>query len=304
SGTNTTLSFPNPVTLSPGTYAIVLNETSGMDPDNYFTWRFVRDDAVGDNDDETQMYTYDWFSSWVASGLGDLFFSYEFVRLNDTDSSKLKNYNTTPEEIDLKFNGTPVTKFTDNYLPLDGIIAEFTSNRSITFDMSYNINYRSNSNPLTLFTELSVNNGSSSTWNNSFTHTTAPSGSFNLNQRNYTIYNLPTDWNETAIYQNGSNYLGSFTYSNGSDQLILHLDQDFNASTWSLQFTSPNYVDTLSLKQNGKVISTPYVVNSSDLLTVTTLLPSLSYTGLNASLFINDFNSALVYSNISECSRI
>ncbi|MHA2276480.1 MAG: hypothetical protein ACXAC2_11960, partial [Candidatus Kariarchaeaceae archaeon] len=297
--TNTTLSFPNPVTLSPGTYAIVLNETSGMDPDNYFTWRFVRDDAVGDNDDETQMYTYDWFSSWVASGLGDLFFSYEFVRLNDTDSSKLKNYNTTPEEIDLKFNGTPVTKFTDNYLPLDGIIAEFTSNRSITFDMSYNINYRSNSNPLTLFTELSVNNGSSSTWNNSFTHTTAPSGSFNLNQRNYTIYNLPTDWNETAIYQNGSNYLGSFTYSNGSDQLILHLDQDFNASTWSLQFTSPNYVDTLSLKQNGKVISTPYVVNSSDLLTVTTLLPSLSYTGLNASLFINDFNSALVYSNIS-----
>ncbi|MHA2032476.1 MAG: hypothetical protein ACW99Q_24155, partial [Candidatus Kariarchaeaceae archaeon] len=306
SGTNTTLSFPYPVTLSQGTYVIVLNETSAMDPDNYFTWRFVRDDAVGDNDDETQMYRYVWLSSWTAFGIGDLFFSYEYIKLNDTDSSQLKNYNTTPEEINLQYNGTSITSFTDNNLLLDGSTAEFTSNTSAIFDLSYIIEYNSNNNPINLSTSFLVNNGTVPSWNNTFTHDEIPTGAYSVSQRNITIFNLLTDWNSTNVYQNNSLFTdspdsnSSLSYINGTSSLIIHLDQQLDSFEWLIQFISPNYIQSLDLLQNGAQLLSPnYQINSSDTLTINANMDS-SVSGFNGSLLIYDLNDILNHSQLDE----
>jgi hypothetical protein len=240
-------SFNNPVTLTKGTYAIVLNQTN--DEINSTTdqkrWYYV-DDAVNGNN--SQMWAWvNFLTMWTVpvGPAGDLLFEYEYIVLNDTTSLVPKEYLNSPKEVELTYNGTSLTAFTGNNLLLDGTIAEFVSNTSVNFDLFYSINYASNNNPISLITSFSVSNGTNSFWNNSFTHTGAPSGLFNVNQRNYTIYNLPSDWNQTAIYQNTSTFPGSFTYTNGSDELIIHLNQDINASSWLLQFTSPNYIDSL-----------------------------------------------------------
>ncbi|MHA1982837.1 MAG: hypothetical protein ACW967_00685 [Candidatus Hodarchaeales archaeon] len=296
-GTNTTLDFLNPVTLTAGTYAIVLNETSQEIGESYFRYRYV-DDITGDGGvNESQMWTKIWQSpTWAIFG-GDLIFSYEYNPLNPSDHSQLRQY-SSPQEIQLKYNNTELTSFSDNNLLLSGDFAEFTSNSSIIFDLNYKINYESMINPVTLSTILSVDNGTQPYWNNSFSHNgIIPNGSYEINKRNYTIYNLPGDWENIKLEQDGTDF-NSLTYTNGSSELILHLNQDLNPYSWFLQFTSPNYLADFTLKQNGSPLSAPYQVYTSDILTVIANLSSSSYNGKNASLIISDFNNILNYTEL------
>ena len=296
-GQNITASFSNPITLTKGTYHIVLNDTSTGSEFDFFQYYYVMDST--DGDDESSMNRVGWAGGGWTTTTGDLYFSYEYIQLNDTDSSQLKEYITNPEEVGLTYNGTSITTFSGNNLLLDGDIAEFTSNTSVTFDLQYIINYDSNLNGINnLLTYLNVNNGSLPIWNNSFVNNEISAGSYSISQRNLTIYDISSDWNNTAIYRNESDYLGSYSYSNGSDKLILHLDQLTNPYSWILQFTSPNYLNSLDIQQNGNSIFAPYQVNSSDTLSVIANLSTTAYTGKNASLMIYDFNSKLNYTEI------
>ncbi|MHA2276328.1 MAG: hypothetical protein ACXAC2_11195, partial [Candidatus Kariarchaeaceae archaeon] len=181
---------------------------------------------------------------------------------------------------------------------MDGNLAEFTVNSSVSFDLKYNINFESSISPITLSTTMSIDNGTSPHWNNSFTHNEIPNGSYTVNQRNFTIYNLPEDWEKIVVEQNGSDF-SSLTYTNGSSELILHLNQDLDPYSWFLQFTSPNYLADFTLKQNGSPLSAPYQVYTSDILTVIANLSSSSYDGKNASLIIYDFNNKLNYTELN-----
>ncbi|OLS22520.1 MAG: hypothetical protein HeimC3_30610 [Candidatus Heimdallarchaeota archaeon LC_3] len=71
-----------------------------------------------------------------------MLFKYEFIRLNDTNSSQVKNY-ISPQEIDLKINSIPILGLLTNNLPLDQNLVVFSSNESITFNFSQNVIYHS-----------------------------------------------------------------------------------------------------------------------------------------------------------------
>ncbi|OLS20788.1 MAG: hypothetical protein HeimC3_39040, partial [Candidatus Heimdallarchaeota archaeon LC_3] len=307
SGQNVTVSFSNPITLTKGTYHIVLNDTSSGSEFDWFDYYYIKDTgSPADNDDEANMYRIGWAGGgWTATN-GDLYFSYEFIQLNDTDSSQLKEYITSPEEVDLSYNGTSLTAFSSSNLLLNGNIAEFDSNTSVTFDLQYTINYNSDSNPINLTTSFLIINGSSPIWNNSFTHNSIPSGSYTVSKRNITVYDVPIDWNGTNIYQNNSLFTddpdsnSSISYTNGSSILKIQLDQQMDTYNWLIQFNSPNYINSLTLIQNNSQILAPrYQINSSDTLTINADLNS-SLSGTNGSLFIYDYNDVLNHSQIDQ----
>ncbi|MHA2101771.1 MAG: hypothetical protein ACW99A_24245 [Candidatus Kariarchaeaceae archaeon] len=121
-GTNSTLSFSQPITLTAGSYAIVLTETSNEDDENIFRYKYMRDDSYGDLDNETQMWQKSWGGSWALVSR-DLFFSYQYIALNPSDYSQPKQY-SSPTEVNLLYSK-------------NGNSLDFTSDSPVTFDLSY-----------------------------------------------------------------------------------------------------------------------------------------------------------------------
>ncbi|MHA2365669.1 MAG: hypothetical protein ACXAC7_17055, partial [Candidatus Hodarchaeales archaeon] len=97
-------SFDNPVTLIPGTYAIVMLDTASTHNDfDYYNWYFVED---SNNINNSIMWKYSWSGTWGAyTPASDLLFEYEFIRLNDSDTSQRLVYDS-PLEVNLTYNGS------------------------------------------------------------------------------------------------------------------------------------------------------------------------------------------------------
>ncbi|MHA2365670.1 MAG: hypothetical protein ACXAC7_17060 [Candidatus Hodarchaeales archaeon] len=164
--------FDNPVTLTPGTYAIVMLDTAAThDGFDFYNWYFVED---SNNINNSVMWKYSWSGTWGAySPASDLLFEYEFIRLNDSDTSQRLVYDS-PLEVNLTYNGS----LTDNMLLLNSSTAFFSSNVSVVFNFTYSVLYAKVSNPFSASTEYFIANNSLGIWNVSASQTSAPSGSF------------------------------------------------------------------------------------------------------------------------------
>ena len=299
----TELTFPTPVTLSAGVYAIVLNETSALDT-FYYIWYYVKDSgSQSDNLNESTMWIKSWIGTWTSTFLpGDLLFEYEYVQLEDTNPTAYKTF-SSPASVDLKYNGTAVSTG-QNSLLLNGTRAYFTSNVSVTFDVTYRIFYRALGNPYATTTSFDVTNSTVVRWNLTMSHEAVPTGTYQLVNRTLTFYNLAPDWNATLIRRNTTNYSTApetdttkVTYSNGSATLLINIMTNIEqASDWLIQFEAPNYLTSVTLKQNGTtVLSRPYEINTTDTLKVEGTLSKTSVNEKNATLLIYDANSVLNY---------
>jgi hypothetical protein len=145
-----------------------------------------------------------------------------------------------------------------------------------------------------VLTDFTIDNHTLPTWGSGFTHPSSPSGTFTINSRNITIFNIPLDWKGIKVDQNGNTYSSdpdndaNILYTNETSELTLSLGEDTNSYSWLVQFVSPNYINSLTLKENDlTVLNSPYKITSTDTLRIIANMDT-SDPDSNGSLFIFD----------------
>ncbi len=305
------LKYNNPVTLKKGTYYVVLNQTSPRDcggtNNGCFIWKYANDDSNNPNNTKTVKYLYDpnlGLNGWGNEVAFDLFFAYEYIALNSSNIAQVKKY-SSPVEVDLKYNGTKITNSVNNILLVNGSSAYFTSNVSIIFDLEYKILFTLQSNPLATTSSFQLHNGSITSWNATSKVNSVPTGTYQIQNRTVLFYNLPSDWNATAIYRNGTvftldpaNSPQNTTYNNGNSTLLINITSNISAWDWRIEFVSPNYIINLLLYQNGTtLLSSPSrLLNTTDRLLVNASFKNAAASGLNATLLIKNPMGDIVFS--------
>jgi hypothetical protein len=296
-----TLTYLNPVTLPKGSYALVLNDTGYTGAQAYFDWHIAWDNTTinGDGVNESQMWTKNATGNWINQS-ADLLFKYEYIEINPDNMSLLKMF-TSPLEVDLKYNSTLIQNFYNNPLWINGSLAYFSSNTSVSFDIHYLIRFRLN---LNMSLEFFVTNKTLPIWNVTVNQNMIFNNNYQIVNRTIQFNELPIDWNATFIYLNGSLFSDNLivnenvTYNYQSSILLLNLTTNTSALEWVIQFVSPNYLQEITLlDETMDEINYPYQVNSANTLNIDTLFFDSS--GQNGSLMVYDFNKNLNFSSIN-----
>jgi hypothetical protein len=145
-----------------------------------------------------------------------------------------------------------------------------------------------------VLTDFTIDNNTLPTWVSGFTHPSSPSGTYTINSRNITILNIPLDWKGIQVDRSGNTYSSdpdndaNILYTNETSELTLLLEVDTNSYSWSLQFISPNYINSLTLKENDLTsLNSPYKITSPDTLRIIGNM-DIFESESNGSLFIFD----------------
>ncbi|MHA1911906.1 MAG: hypothetical protein ACTSYA_09440 [Candidatus Kariarchaeaceae archaeon] len=294
-----TLTYSQPVTLLEGTYALVFKDLTPALDGNYYRVGTV-DDLENGNQSRTWSYTYDG-SDWTTEQV-DLIFSFTCLNVNSSDSSLLLEY--LPEEVNFQYNGTEITQL-DNVSMLNVTYNLFSSNCSISFDLSYSIDYFflnqtqlglwcAFSNQSTIESQLFLSQQAI------IAYPASPSYSLD---RVISLQGLSPDWNASLILKDSSLFSDAIdsdpriNYSNGSNDLIVSSgDTTADSFIWDFFFSAPNYLASLSILRDDQ-LTWPYQANNTDILDFQAeLIEDLSIG--NASLIVNN-SQVFYYQNVT-----
>lgn len=294
------ITYSKPLTLTKGSYFVVVNDTgSNSDTTNYYTFYYVSDSIK-----RNMWYINDLSSIWSQYS-GDLMFQYSYLVLNDTNISVPHVY-SSPSLVNMYYNNNnAVTSLLHNYFDYSNDIMQFTTNVSVTFSIKQHASIFLTTPPKTSVSYF-IGNNTFSNWNVSFTDNSFPSTSFSISNRSFTLNNLPNSWNATKILENLAlfdkiPFTSKIQYNNGSTVLSINSSTDSNGYVWTIEFQSLNYVDGLNLN-NGKNMSYPYAVNSTDTLSVIGTMLSGVTNGYNGTIELYDYTNKIIYSQTNVVS--
>ncbi|MFX0183729.1 MAG: hypothetical protein ACFE95_11655 [Candidatus Hodarchaeota archaeon] len=299
--------FDSEILLERGqTYFIVMNEsTLGGE---YWWWYYTLDSALGDGDNESAVYYRQgehWGGTWYPTPT-DLPLQIEIlpVEWNGT------HYNPTtyanPSELDFTYESSEGSSKLSTFKQFqwnDSTWHKFSTNTSVSFDLSFVANYTYALSPISGTTTYLVNNGTLSFWNVSFS-TVSLNTTYSVRNRTITIKGLMNDWNGSAIYHDGSLVFNetdtgglntSVMYTNQSNTMVINASILSNAKDWDVSFIAPNYITSFNWQISNSNITT---ATTMDTLKANYTFISPNIGGLNFSIWIKAPDGTLVNSSL------
>jgi hypothetical protein len=301
----TTLTYSTPLTLYAGDYFFVLNHTNYMDD---IFWYWTLDGSTGDGG---VLYHYDWaVTTWASFSGRDAYLTYEYTLVNPSNISETLSY-SNPENVAMMYNGTSIVRLdynlTHNLLLLNGNVGNFTTNASVTFDINYKISYSNYSSPGITTTEYFALNNSYLDWNITFNQNQVINEGYSIENRQINYYDIPTDWNATELFVNGTSWANdpdnniTITYTNLTSSIIINLSTELSAYDWRILFESPNYISSISLVNSTfQTLAYPYSILSNDTINVSASLLIGNGDGINGSMLFYDYSDILINTSIDK----
>jgi hypothetical protein len=300
-----TYTFPNPIKVTQGTYWLVLNDTTNDGAVGGWGW-YTRLDSVSGNYSSwayKDTHTGNWYVNGPPAGNSDLICA---IRILPTDASSNKLIYTNPSTISMTYNtsfgGYTLTSFTFQANNTD--THDFYTNTSVSFTLRDTGAYVYDSNPITGIDTYKVTNVSNAVWNISFS-TSSVITIEEIRNRTTTISGLNTDWNGTAIYQDGSltynktntgGLNNSVLYTNQTSTMIINASTLTDVKDWEVLFIAPNYITSFNWQISNSNITTATTMDTLK-ANYTFITPNIG--GFNFSIWIEAPDRTLVNSSVN-----
>ncbi|MHA1996232.1 MAG: hypothetical protein ACW97Z_16995, partial [Candidatus Hodarchaeales archaeon] len=310
-------SFPEPISVTKGSYWLVLNDT-GNQSAGYWEW-YSQDDQT--NEDAGDMLAKgNHGDSWVVNPFpqGDILST---IRVLSTDQNGNNLTYSSPNEISMTYNTSDGNYELSSFLfkANDTSIHNLYTNTSVSFTLQSIENFSFSSFIITPNITYHVHNGSDSLWNLSFSTTFIDTVNI-IRNRTISINGIPTDWNGSNIYWNNSStpeYADltnnvnvtwdgdpDHKYTSGNTTMVINASILSSSVTWYVCFNASNYISDFHLERNSLPLSLPISANVTDTLN---LLYSVEESEGNASFWI-EYNpistQILTNTNISYSDKI
>ncbi|MFX0184198.1 MAG: hypothetical protein ACFE95_14030, partial [Candidatus Hodarchaeota archaeon] len=304
-------SFDSEILLERGqTYFVVMNEsTLGGE---YWWWYYTLDSVVGDGDNEGTVYYRQgehWGGTWWLSG-SDLPLQIEILPVEWNGTHYNPTTYTNPSELDFTYESSEGSSKLSTFKQFqwnDSTWHKFSTNTSVSFDLSFVANYTYASTPISATSSYLVSNNSIVNWNLTFS-TAALNTTYDVRNHAIRIIGIEQDWNGTKIYWNDSS-IPEYTsltnnvnitwdgdpahkYTYGNTTMVVNTSTLADNVTWYVWFNATNYLLDFNLSRGGQYLSFPYEANVTDTLGINIRIPT---SGGNASYWIEYFDGQRIH---------
>jgi hypothetical protein len=290
-----TYTFPEPISVTNGSYWLVLNDT-GDQAAGYWEWNSQK---ANNGDAGDMLVKANHGEIWSVNPFpeGDILSA---IRLLSTDENGKSLTYSSPKEISLTYNTAQGNYELSSFLfkANDTLTHNLYTNTSVFFTLQSIENYSFSSHPIVPVITYQVHNGSDSFWNLSFS-TIAIDTVNVIRNRTVSISGIPTDWNGSNIYWNNSStpeYTDltnnanvtwdgdpAHKYTSGNTTMAINASNLSSSVTWYVCFNATNYIPDFHLERDGLPLSLPHSANVTDTLD---LLYNVGESEGNASFWI------------------